>query len=94
MHKITPMDGHAVFEDTPGLQPSRPARMALSFIRLYRRFISPMFPPSCRYLPTCSEYGLIAIGRFGLIQGGWLTLRRIARCHPFRKGGYDPVPRR
>lgn len=69
-----------------------PARAALAAIRFYRRSISPMFPPACRYIPTCSEYGLIAIRRFGLVKGGWLTLRRISRCHPFRKGGYDPVP--
>ncbi|WP_294441128.1 membrane protein insertion efficiency factor YidD [uncultured Slackia sp.] len=71
-----------------------PARAALAVIRFYRRSISPMFPPSCRYIPTCSEYGLIAIQRFGFIKGGWLTLRRIGRCHPFRKGGYDPVPKK
>lgn len=70
-----------------------PARGALAAIRFYRRSISPLFPPTCRYIPTCSEYGLTAIQRFGFVKGGWLTLRRICRCHPFRKGGYDPVPK-
>lgn len=73
---------------------SFPARVLLALIKFYRRLISPMLPPSCRYMPTCSEYGLIAIQRYGCIKGGWLTLRRIARCHPFCKGGYDPVPYR
>ena len=68
------------------------ARIALAVLKFYRRFISPIFPPNCRYIPTCSQYGLTAIQRFGFIKGGWLTLRRVARCHPFRKGGYDPVP--
>lgn len=71
---------------------SLPARAALAAIGFYRKALSPMFPPSCRYIPTCSEYGMIAIGRFGFIKGGLLALMRIGRCHPFRKGGYDPVP--
>lgn len=61
-------------------------------IRGYRMLISPLFPPSCRFNPTCSEYGLEAIARFGAIRGSWLTVRRILRCHPFHPGGYDPVP--
>ena len=60
-------------------------------IRFYRKRISPLTPPSCRYYPTCSAYGLEAIERYGPARGGWLAFRRILRCHPFAKGGYDPV---
>lgn len=61
-------------------------------IRFYRRFISPIKPPSCRFQPTCSQYGLEAIQRFGAIKGGYLTIKRILKCHPFHPGGFDPVP--
>ena len=64
----------------------------LALIRFYRAYISPLFPPSCRYVPTCSAYALEAIGRYGARRGGWLALCRVCRCHPFHKGGYDPVP--
>ncbi|GBD20711.1 Putative membrane protein insertion efficiency factor [bacterium HR28] len=67
-------------------------RLALLLIRFYQRFISPGLPPACRFYPTCSEYGYEAIERYGIIKGGILTLRRLARCHPFHPGGYDPVP--
>jgi len=67
-------------------------RLALLLIRGYKLFISPMLPPSCRFTPTCSEYGYEAIEKYGIIRGGWLTVRRISRCHPFHAGGYDPVP--
>ncbi len=66
--------------------------LALWLIRFYRRFISPMFPSSCRYTPTCSLYTYQAIERYGLIKGGWLGIKRISRCHPWHPGGYDPVP--
>ena len=61
-------------------------------IRFYQRKISPALPPRCRYIPTCSEYALEAIEKYGAVKGGWLAARRIARCPPFHKGGYDPVP--
>ena len=61
-------------------------------IRIYRVAISPMFPPHCRYWPTCSAYALEAVHRHGPAKGSWLALRRIARCHPWGGSGYDPVP--
>lgn len=64
----------------------------LACIRFYRKNISPMFPSTCRYLPSCSQYALTAIERYGALKGGWMALRRILRCHPLHKGGYDPVP--
>ncbi|MCM3619583.1 membrane protein insertion efficiency factor YidD [Sutcliffiella horikoshii] len=64
----------------------------LSIIRFYRKFISPLTPPTCRFYPTCSQYGMEAIGRFGAIKGGWLTIKRIFKCHPFHPGGIDHVP--
>lgn len=67
-------------------------RLMLSLIRGYRRWISPLLPDSCIYSPTCSEYALEAIERYGVVRGGWLAVRRILRCHPFHAGGYDPVP--
>lgn len=66
--------------------------IALALIRFYQRFISPLTPPSCIYTPTCSQYGYEAIARYGFFKGGWLTAKRIARCHPWAQGGADPVP--
>lgn len=64
----------------------------IGLIRFYQVAISPLKPPSCRFYPTCSQYGLEAIKRFGAIKGGWLTLLRILKCHPFHPGGIDYVP--
>jgi hypothetical protein len=61
-------------------------------IQLYRRFISPLMPPQCRFSPTCSAYALTSLERHGVFRGGWLALRRVARCHPWNPGGHDPVP--
>jgi putative membrane protein insertion efficiency factor len=64
----------------------------IALIQLYRRVISPMTPPSCRFTPTCSQYGLEAFRRYGLFKGFWLTAKRLARCHPWGGSGFDPVP--
>ena len=64
----------------------------MAIIKLYQLTLSPLFGRQCRFHPTCSWYGLEALRRFGAIKGAWLTLRRLARCHPFSTGGYDPVP--
>ena len=63
-------------------------------IKGYRQFISPLFPPTCRFQPTCSQYAIEAIAAYGTIKGSWLAVTRIARCHPFHPGGYDPLPPR
>ena len=67
--------------------------LMLAMIRFYQRHISPAFPPRCRFSPTCSQYALEAIGKYGAWKGGWMALRRLLRCNQFYKGDYfDPVP--
>ncbi|MBE2893887.1 membrane protein insertion efficiency factor YidD [Spirabiliibacterium falconis] len=68
------------------------AKGLIFVIKVYRLVISPLFGPRCRFTPTCSQYGLDAIKRFGALKGGWLTLKRVLKCHPLSAGGYDPVP--
>ncbi|HEY8394105.1 MAG TPA: membrane protein insertion efficiency factor YidD [Thermaerobacter sp.] len=68
------------------------ARVLVTIIRAYQRWLSPLKPPSCRYRPTCSQYALEAVTRYGAVRGMWLAARRVARCHPLARGGYDPVP--
>lgn len=65
--------------------------LAVGIIRLYQLLSSP-FPPSCRFVPSCSNYAIEAIQKHGVLRGGWFALKRIFRCHPFNPGGYDPVP--
>lgn len=69
-----------------------PRSFALLLLRAYKYAISPMFPPSCRYTPTCSEYAVEAIDRYGVVRGSAMAVWRLLRCHPFVRGGYDPVP--
>ncbi|TFG72805.1 MAG: membrane protein insertion efficiency factor YidD [Anaerolineales bacterium] len=67
-------------------------RFVLALLQFYRRSISPLFPPSCRFTPSCSLYTYEAIERYGVMKGGWLGVKRLVRCHPLNPGGYDPVP--
>ncbi len=72
--------------------PGRPARVAAGLLLAYKRFVSPLLPAACRFHPTCSEYAREAVLKHGLLRGAGLSLRRLARCHPFHPGGFDPVP--
>ena len=67
-------------------------RAMLAMVRFYKKYLSPLLPPVCRFEPTCSQYALEAIEWHGAWKGGWLTLRRLLRCQPFSRGGFDPVP--
>jgi len=66
--------------------------LLMGVIRGYQRYLSPLTPPSCRFHPTCSHYTYEAIEKYGAVKGAWLGMKRIARCHPFHPGGFDPVP--
>lgn len=67
-------------------------KACMAAIRFYQREVSPLLPPRCRYIPTCSEYALEAVEKYGAVKGSFLAAKRILRCNPFHKGGYDPVP--
>ena len=64
----------------------------INIIKIYQRFISPFFPSSCKFSPSCSKYGIEAINKYGSVKGVFLTIKRILRCNPWSKGGYDPIP--
>ena len=66
-------------------------KVGVALIKVYRRVVSPMLPPSCRFTPSCSLYTLQAIEKYGLLRGGFMGARRLLRCHPFSEGGYDPL---
>jgi hypothetical protein len=66
--------------------------VATLLIRIYQWTVSPLLGPTCRFHPSCSNYAFEAINRFGMLRGGWLTLKRLGRCHPWHPGGFDPVP--
>ena len=69
-------------------------RLLIAMIRAYQRLVSPVLAPRCRFAPSCSSYAVEALQEYGAARGSWLALRRLARCHPFHRGGYDPVPAR
>ncbi len=76
------------------IRPHQPAWWIRGAIKVYQVALSPFLGRNCRYEPSCSHYGVEAVERFGALRGSWMALRRIGRCHPFREGGYDPVPLR
>ena len=78
-------------QNRPPVQ-SYPTKILITAIYGYQRCISPLFPPSCRFTPSCSHYAVEALQRFGVIKGSWLTTQRLLKCHPLHSGGHDPVP--
>ena len=79
-------------ETMDGPRPTRAARVLIVPIVGYQRFLSPLLGPQCRFVPSCSQYAVEALRTHGAVRGLWLSARRLARCHPFNPGGYDPVP--
>lgn len=71
-----------------------PARTVIAAIGVYRHMVSPLRPASCRFMPTCSQYAADAVGEYGLVRGGWLAVVRLAKCGPWHRGGWDPIPER
>ncbi len=65
--------------------------LLVALLRFYKAAVSPLLPPSCRFMPTCSEYAMEAVQKYGALRGGWMGVRRLLRCHPFHPGGFDPV---
>jgi putative membrane protein insertion efficiency factor len=88
------LDARVDRPDGPAAVVSLPVRTALVLLRGYKLLISPIFTGSCRFLPSCSDYAAEAIRLYGVPHGSWLALKRLARCHPYCAGGYDPVPPR
>ncbi|MEI7904008.1 MAG: membrane protein insertion efficiency factor YidD [Candidatus Firestonebacteria bacterium] len=66
--------------------------LILFLIKIYKKIVSPLLPPSCRFTPTCSEYAAEAVKKFGAARGSYLAVKRLLKCHPFHSGGFDPVP--
>jgi putative membrane protein insertion efficiency factor len=85
-------DQRSSVDSVNGGKPPLSVRLALGLIRAYKVLLSPYFAGSCRFLPTCADYAAEAVGRHGVIRGGWLTSKRLARCHPLCAAGHDPVP--
>jgi putative membrane protein insertion efficiency factor len=82
----------ATLRSRPVTDPSFISTALIALLRGYKRWISPLLGTRCRFVPTCSEYAMEAIGRFGAFKGSWLAIRRIGRCHPLHPGGHDPIP--
>lgn len=74
--------------------PNGRARAVIAVINFYRHMISPLRPATCRFMPTCSKYAVDALTEYGVVRGGWLALRRLAKCGPWHRGGWDPIPER
>ena len=81
----------SAFRIVAGNKVRRMARLAIALVRGYQIFFSPLLGASCRFYPSCSQYAIEAIEKYGFFKGGWMTLKRISKCHPFHPGGYDPV---